>query len=144
MTFTVEIYRIYSFLKKPLICWLWSSPLWYYRTWKTLQSHQLRKAKSLLCVWRSLSKSQSHKQNSPLLFPSGPLRMVHSSMLPKDSKRRRTSSSDCCLLSMPTKSFLSSKREEEQITIRGLDMHFVHLHIKTMSSKRETSCKHKF
>lgn len=40
--------------------------------------------------------------------------MVHSSMLPKDSKRRRTSSSDCCLLSMPTKSFLSSKRKRNR------------------------------
>lgn len=35
--------------------------------------------------------------------------MVHSSMLPNDSKRRRTSSSDCCLLSIPTNSFLSSE-----------------------------------
>jgi hypothetical protein len=46
---------------------------------------------------------------APLLLPSGPRRMVHSSMFPKASKRRRTSSSDCCLLSIPTKSFLSSR-----------------------------------
>lgn len=57
------------------------------------------------------SMEQLAATTSPLLFPSGPLRMVHSSMHPKDSKRRRTSSSDCCLLSMPTKSFLSSERK---------------------------------
>lgn len=49
----------------------------------------------------------------PLLFPSGPRRMVHSSMMPKASNRRRTSSSHCCLFSMPTNSFLSSEREKE-------------------------------
>lgn len=47
--------------------------------------------------------------HTPLLLPSGPRRIVHSSMFPKASKRRRTSSSDCCLLSIPTKSFLSSR-----------------------------------
>lgn len=50
-----------------------------------------------------------------MLFPSGPLRMVHSSMHPKDSKRRRTSSSHCCLFSMPTKSFLSSETNTEKL-----------------------------
>lgn len=44
----------------------------------------------------------------PLLAPSGPLRIVHSSMVPKGANSCLTSSSVCCLLSMPTNSFLSA------------------------------------
>ena len=45
---------------------------------------------------------------SPLLAPSGPLRIVHSSIVPNGVKSCRTSSSVCCLLSIPTKSLRSS------------------------------------
>ena len=56
-----------------------------------------------------LVTSQQHAWFLPLLFPSGPLRTVHSSMTPYGSKRRYTSSSVCCLFSIPTNSFLSSE-----------------------------------
>lgn len=46
----------------------------------------------------------------PLLVPSGPLKTVHSSMLPKGSNSLLTSSSLCCFPSMPTNNFLSSER----------------------------------
>lgn len=46
----------------------------------------------------------------PLLVPSGPLKTVHSSILPKGSNSLLTSSSLCCFPSMPTNNFLSSKR----------------------------------
>lgn len=74
------------------------------------QSHQLLAAQNsaLKWAWAPGPALTSPPPGSPLLLPSGPRRMVHSSMFPKASKRRRTSSSDCCLLSMPTKSFLSS------------------------------------
>lgn len=44
----------------------------------------------------------------PLLFPSGPRRMVHSSIVPKGANNCLTSSSLCCLLSIPTNSFRSA------------------------------------
>lgn len=47
------------------------------------------------------------KINSPLLAPSGPLKIVHSSIVPKGANNCLTSSSVCCLLSIPTNSFLS-------------------------------------
>lgn len=115
MTFTVEMYRFYSALMQPLLWWLWNSPFWHYSTcsvegelWNIINFERPIHPCEVAC--KNVSTAWIAK-NSPLLFPSGPLRMVHSSMLPKDSKRRRTSSSDCCLLSMPTKSFLSSKRK---------------------------------
>lgn len=43
-------------------------------------------------------------------MPSGPLSIVHSSIVPNGAKSWRTSSSVCCLLSMPTNSFLSAHR----------------------------------
>lgn len=46
---------------------------------------------------------------SPLLAPSGPRRMVHSSIIPNGVNNCLTSSSVCCLLSMPTKSFRSTQ-----------------------------------
>ena len=57
--------------------------------------------------------------NSPLLWPSGPRRMVHSSIEPKDWKSCLTSSSLCCLLSIPTKSFRSSEGEEKRKQIEN-------------------------
>lgn len=48
--------------------------------------------------------------HSPLLLPSGPRRMVHSSIVPKAVNNCLTSSSVCCLLSIPTNSFLSAGR----------------------------------
>lgn len=109
LTLAVEIYRFYSILTQaPALMVCESGPLGGYRLPQNF-------AKSC-----DFSMDRLSARTSPLLFPSGPLRMVHSSMHPKDSKRRRTSSSDCCLLSMPTKSFLSSEskrngsRSEEQ------------------------------
>lgn len=49
------------------------------------------------------------KLRLPLLLPCESLRMVHSSIVPNLSNNSFTSVSDCCLLSIPTKSFLSSK-----------------------------------
>lgn len=46
---------------------------------------------------------------SPLLAPSGPRRIVHSSIIPNGVNNCLTSSSVCCLLSMPTKSFRSTQ-----------------------------------
>lgn len=43
----------------------------------------------------------------PLLAPSGPRRIVHSSIVPNGVNSCFTSSSVCCLLSIPTKSFRS-------------------------------------
>lgn len=43
----------------------------------------------------------------PLLVPSGPLKIVHSSIEPNAPNSCLTSSSFCCLLNMPTKSFRS-------------------------------------
>lgn len=52
---------------------------------------------------------------SPLLLPSGPRRMVHSSIVPKAVNNCLTSSSVCCLLSIPTNSFLSAGRPRVEI-----------------------------
>lgn len=45
--------------------------------------------------------------NLPLLAPSGPRSIVHSSIVPNGVNSCLTSSSVCCLLSIPTKSFRS-------------------------------------
>lgn len=50
---------------------------------------------------------QYERQHIPLLAPSGPRSIVHSSMLPNGANNSLTSSSDCCLLSIPTNSFRS-------------------------------------
>lgn len=93
---------------------------------------------SHLCAVAGENVGQRLKvMNSPLLFPSGPRRMVHSSMQPKDSKRRRTSSSDCCLLSMPTKSFLSSKRKRNRSRSEDQVMPFDILHEDTPCSLKQ-------
>lgn len=55
------------------------------------------------------------KTNVPLLPPSGPLSIVHSSILPKGAKSCRTSSSVCCLLSIPANSFLSAQTKQWQL-----------------------------
>jgi hypothetical protein len=55
----------------------------------------------------------SKEQSLPLLVPSGPRRIVHSSMVPNGANNWRTSSSVCCLLSIPTNSFLSSEDNRE-------------------------------
>ena len=52
----------------------------------------------------------------PLLAPSAPLSIVHSSTFPKGWTSLRTSSSLCCLLNMPTKSLRSSARERNRKT----------------------------
>lgn len=71
-------------------------------------------AMTWLCIFiraKETEKRQKKKQNakySPLLVPSGPRRMVHSSIDPKAVNNCRTSSSVCCLLSIPTNSFLSA------------------------------------
>lgn len=63
----------------------------------------------------------------PLLVPSGPRRIVHSSTGPKGVKSCRTSSSVCCLLSIPTNSFLSAdgqpywKKKEKHEISKGLE-----------------------
>ena len=51
----------------------------------------------------------------PLLAPSAPLSIVHSSTFPKGWTSLRTSSSLCCLLNMPTKSLRSSAKERTYI-----------------------------
>ena len=43
----------------------------------------------------------------PLLVPSGPRKIVHSSIVPNALNSCLTSSSFCCLLNIPTKSFRS-------------------------------------
>lgn len=88
-------------------------PQYSYASAALMVGNRVRLQDTEFCRTKSpdFSMEQLAATTSPLLFPSGPLRMVHSSMHPKDSKRRRTSSSDCCLLSMPTKSFLSSERK---------------------------------
>ena len=53
----------------------------------------------------------------PLLAPSGPLKMVHSSILPKGWKSWRTSSSVCCLLSIPTNNLRSSEIWQEKLVV---------------------------
>ena len=51
----------------------------------------------------------------PLLVPSFPLRMVHSSIAPNGLTNCRTSSSVCCLLSIPMKSLRSSEKEDREL-----------------------------
>ena len=59
----------------------------------------------------------------PLLAPSAPLSIVHSSTFPKGWTSLRTSSSLCCLLNMPTKSLRSSAKEgREDMVIMGFRM----------------------
>lgn len=55
------------------------------------------------------------KTNVPLLPPSGPLSIVHSSIVPKGAKSCRTSSSVCCLLSIPANSFLSAQNKQRKL-----------------------------
>lgn len=56
---------------------------------------------------KSSGKIVCKKWYLPLLAPSGPLSMVHSSIVPKGLKICLTSSSVCCLLNMPTNSLRS-------------------------------------
>lgn len=58
-------------------------------------------------------------KHSPLLLPSGPRRMVHSSIEPKVVNSCRTSSSVCCLLNIPTNSFLSAGSTDGALRNRG-------------------------
>ena len=58
----------------------------------------------------------------PLLVPSGPLRMVHSSIPPKGCTNWRTSSSVCCLLSMPTNSLRSSEISKKKKCVINLNL----------------------
>lgn len=58
--------------------------------------------------------------NSPLLAPSGPRSIVHSSIAPNGINNCLTSSSDCCLLSMPTKSFRSARRMMSSLWCSGV------------------------
>lgn len=60
-------------------------------------------------------QTTQQKTNVPLLPPSGPLSIVHSSILPKGAKSCRTSSSVCCLLSIPANSFLSAQTKRWQL-----------------------------
>lgn len=122
MTFMVGIYRIYSISHVSLSaddCEIACFGIPHPRVLKEKFARSPSLKGQIISVQQRVKKSAGSKSStaihSPLLFPSGPLRMVHSSMLPKDSKRRRTSSSDCCLLSMPTKSFLSSKRKGRRL-----------------------------
>lgn len=48
-------------------------------------------------------------EHRPLLAPSGPRSIVHSSIVPKGANISLTSSSDCSLLSIPTNSFRSAR-----------------------------------
>lgn len=60
-------------------------------------------------------------RHSPLLLPSGPRRMVHSSIEPKVVNSCRTSSSVCCLLNIPTNSFLSAGSTTARCEIEGTE-----------------------
>lgn len=66
----------------------------------------------IMCVgvWHPWGNSAS-VWDSPLLAPSGPRRIVHSSMTPNGVNNCLTSSSVCCLLSMPTNSFRSATND---------------------------------
>lgn len=71
------------------------------------------RARNKLAVYAAQRTQQ--KTNVPLLPPSGPLSIVHSSILPKGAKSCRTSSSVCCLLSIPANSFLSAQTKQCQL-----------------------------
>jgi hypothetical protein len=59
-------------------------------------------------------ENENWKRVLPLLCPSGPRRIVHSSMVPYGRNNCLTSSSVCCLLSIPTKSLRSSAKEDNK------------------------------
>lgn len=57
---------------------------------------------------QTFTVANNGKSHLPLLVPSGPRKIVHSSIVPKALNSCLTSSSFCCLLNIPTKSFRSN------------------------------------
>lgn len=83
--------------------------------WNFTKAHPSKKkncvtAHRLHSIIKYYCKHEVVYSTLPLLVPSGPLKTVHSSMLPKGSNSLLTSSSLCCFPSMPTNNFLSSER----------------------------------
>lgn len=70
------------------------------------------------------------KVRLPLLAPSGPLSIVHSSIIPNGVNNCLTSSSVCCLLSIPTKSFRSDLMHQVSFCFcfHFVQFHFIHTH----------------
>lgn len=74
------------------------------------------------------TRYQNCVKQLPLLSPLGPLKIVHSSIVPYGSKTRRTSSSVICLFNMPINNFRSS--------IYNYDIIFKIIIKKTISKKK--------